>query len=68
MRRNTLYAVILFIGFTVATGAMLIAAQGVSDAYGQHVLISLSSAIFGTGLTVLILRVLAATDATEKGK
>ncbi|MBA3825731.1 MAG: hypothetical protein H0X24_17765 [Ktedonobacterales bacterium] len=67
MQRNTLYAIILFCGFAVATGALLVAAQSMADAYARTVLISMGSALFGAGLTVLVLRLLAATDANQKG-
>lgn len=66
MRRTNLKVIIIFLGLTVVTGAMLVAAQGLSDAYERGVLISMGSAIFGAGLAVFMLRLLATTNVAEQ--
>jgi hypothetical protein len=65
MQRITIYAVLLFIAFTAAMGAMLVAAQGQADLYTRTVLIALGSAIFGSGLTVLLVRLLGTADVSK---
>lgn len=61
MNRST-YAVILFTGLAVAAAALLIAASVITDAFARAILVQMGCVIFGSGLTVFLLRMLAPTD------
>lgn len=61
VNRST-YAVILFTGLAVAAAALLIAASVITDAFARAILVQMGCVIFGSGLTVFLLRMLAPTD------
>ena len=61
MNRST-YAVILFTGLAVAAAALLIAASVITDAFARAILVQMGCVIFGSGLTVFLLHMLAPTD------
>ncbi len=61
MNRST-HAVILFTGPAVAAAALLIAASVITDAFARAILVQMGCVIFGSGLTVFLLRMLAPTD------
>ena len=61
VNRST-YAVILFAGLAVAAAALLIAASVITDAFARAILVQMGCVIFGSGLTVFLLRLLAPTD------
>jgi hypothetical protein len=62
MNRSTTYAVILFAGLAIVAAALLFAASSASDSFARAVLIEMGGIVFGSGLTVFLLRLLATTD------
>ena len=62
MNRSTAYAVVLFAGLAIVAAALLFAASSASDSFARAVLIAMGSVVFGSGLTVFLLRLLATTD------
>ena len=62
MNRSTTYAVVLFAGFAIVAAALLFAASSTTDSFTRAVLIEMGSVVFGSGLTVFLLRLLATTD------
>jgi hypothetical protein len=62
VNRSTTYAVILFAGLAVAAAALLIAASVITDLFTRAILVQMGVAIFGSGLTVFLLRLLSTTD------
>jgi hypothetical protein len=62
MSRSTAYAIVLFVGLAIITTALLVAAGAATDAFARAVLIQLGCVIFGAGLTVFLLRLLATAD------
>jgi len=62
MNRSTAYAVVLFAGLAIVAAALLFAASSAVDSFARAVLIAMGSVVFGSGLTVFLLRLLATTD------
>jgi ABC-type uncharacterized transport system permease subunit len=62
VNRSTTYAVILFAGLAVAATALLFAASVITDPFTRAILVQMGVAIFGSGLTVFLLRLLSTTD------
>jgi hypothetical protein len=62
VNRSTTYAVVLFVGLAVAAAVLLIAASAITDALARSILTQMGAAIFGSGLTVFLLRLLSTTD------
>jgi hypothetical protein len=62
VNRSTTYAVVLFAGLAIAAAALLIAASLITDAFARAILVQMGCVIFGSGLTVFLLRLLSTTD------
>ena len=62
MTRSTAIAVVLFVGLAIAAAALLIAASAVNASFARAVLIQMGCVVFGSGLTIFALRLLAAAD------
>jgi hypothetical protein len=62
MNRSATVALTLFVGLTVVAAALLYAANAMSDAFARAVLLQMGSVVFGSGLTVFLLRLLSTTD------
>jgi hypothetical protein len=62
VNRSTIRAVVLFAGLAIAAAALFIAASGATDAFARAVLGQMGCAIFGSGLTVFLLRLLSTTS------
>jgi hypothetical protein len=62
MTRSTTVALVLFVGLAVVAAILLYAASAMSDAFAQAVLIQMGSVVFGSGLTVFLLRLLSTAD------
>jgi hypothetical protein len=62
MNRSIAYTVVLFAGLAAAAAALLIAANVITDAFARAILVQMGSVIFGSGLTVFLLRLLSTTD------
>jgi hypothetical protein len=62
VNRSTTYAVVLFVGLVVAAAALLIAASVITDPFACAILVQMGCVIFGSGLTVFLLRLLSTTD------
>jgi hypothetical protein len=60
--RSTTYAVVLFAGLAVVAAALLIAASAVTDAFARAILVQMGCVLFGSGLTVFLLRLLSTTN------
>jgi hypothetical protein len=58
----TTYAIVLFAGLAIVAAALLIAASAVTDTLARAILTQMGAAIFGSGLTVFLLRLLSAAD------
>jgi hypothetical protein len=54
--------VVLFAGLAIVAAALLIAASAVVDTLARAILVQMGCVIFGSGLTVFLLRLLATTD------
>jgi Na+/phosphate symporter len=65
VNRSTTYAVILFAGLAVVAAALLIAASIITDAIARAILVQMGCAIFGTGLTLFLLRLLSANESRQ---
>jgi hypothetical protein len=62
MNRSTTYAVALFAGLAIVAAVLLFAASSTTDSFAHAVLIEMGSVVFGSGLTIFLLRLLATTD------
>ncbi len=62
MTRSTAIVVVLFAGLAIVAAALLIAASVITDAFARAILVQMGCVIFGSGLTVFLLRMLAPTD------
>lgn len=62
MARSTTVALVLFVGLAVVAAILLYAASAMRDAFAQAVLIQMGSVVFGSGLTVFLLRLLSMDD------
>jgi hypothetical protein len=62
VNESTTYAVVLFAGLAIVAAALFIAASAVADTLASAILTQMGAAIFGSGLTVFLLRLLTATD------
>ncbi len=62
MTRSATLALVLFVGLAVVAAVLLYAASAVSGAFAQAVLIQMGCVIFGSGLTVFLLRLLSTAD------
>ena len=62
MNRSAAIALVLFVGLTVVATVLLFATSSVSDAFARAVLLQMGAVIFGSGLTVFLLRLLSTTD------
>ncbi|HEY7022274.1 MAG TPA: hypothetical protein VH349_14235 [Ktedonobacterales bacterium] len=62
MNRSTTYAVVLFAGLAVVAAALLIAANVITDTLTRSILTQMGAAIFCSGLTVFLLRLLSTAD------
>lgn len=59
MSRHIVITTTLFIGLAVAAGILLIVAASYGDAFGRAVLLQMGCTLFGSGLTVFLVRLLA---------
>ncbi len=48
---------VIFVGLAVVFGALVLVANTLANTFSQLLLVSLGSAIFGSGLTFLLIRV-----------
>lgn len=62
MNRSITYAVVLFAGLAIVAAALLFAASSAADSFAHAVLLEMGGIVFGSGLTVFLLRLLATTD------
>jgi hypothetical protein len=63
MNRSATYAVVLFAGLAVVAVALLIAASTGADAFARAILVQMGCVIFGSGLTIFLLRMLSRPDS-----
>jgi hypothetical protein len=62
VNRSVTYTVALFVGLAIVVAAPLIAASPVIDALAPTILTPMGSTIFGSGLTIFLLRLLSTPD------
>jgi hypothetical protein len=62
MNRSAPVALALFVGLSIVAAALFIAASATPDALARAILAQMGAAVFGSGLTVFLLRLLSTTD------
>jgi hypothetical protein len=57
MRQSLIQSIVVFVAFALAAAVLLIVAPTQADLYARSVLLAFGAALFGAGLTVLLVRV-----------
>ncbi len=58
-RNSMVESVVIFVGLAIVFAVLLVAALSVSDPFSRVVLVSVASAILGSGLTFFLIRMFA---------